>query len=184
MTTYIETIWIHNGLSLWIKVSNRKPVYLSGRCPSRLTLSAGRALAQSPLELVVLCALGADAGVCAQLAVGHAGLAGVQVPVGVEPPRAVETTAHLVEEPLRAIFICEWVADTKLEVSVHRLAVVPHFCKSTPPFSTPRTHRLFPCLKFHLNILFTICIFKFLFLRARRSNFRGGRWFLAEPVLA
>lgn len=78
---------------------------LPGYHRSGLTLSAACSLAQPPLELVVFRALGADVGVSTQLAVGHAGLAGVQVPVWVEPAGAVEATALLEEEPLRPVFI-------------------------------------------------------------------------------
>ena len=58
-------------------------------------------------ELVVLPAFGADVGVGAELAVGHAGQADPPAPVRVGPPGAVEPAAALVEVPLEPVLICE-----------------------------------------------------------------------------
>ena len=55
----------------------------------------------------MLPAFGADVGVGAELAVGHAGQADPPTPDREGPPGAVEPAAVLVKVPLVAVLICE-----------------------------------------------------------------------------
>lgn len=75
-------------------------------CQDKLTHSAEGSLADAPKEPVAILALGTDAGIGTQFAVGHAGQAGVACPLRVGATRAVGPAVTLVKETLQAFLIC------------------------------------------------------------------------------